>query len=623
VHNTSSQQISYLVRLDWTGIDGKPGSAVLAPALIASKETQLLSLRDLQNGGPLPADAHWATVSITAVCQPEDLIAMTASYDSTMRYGAQNPFSDYLGFHLDGGKWEVDATHNSISTIGNGTDDTVGVNLTLFYGNPVQKYEIVRQLGPHERMSVDFSELIRMHLPDSNGKILPDDLSWGSYRVRETNRKGFGALFEGKVIVDKTFGSVTYGCFICAGYSDTGVFDPNSTIFGISDLSYPEITATNGNSGATEYVTGYYNSWWTDNSGIASAPSWATWQGNNIGSTSGRASGTLPFSDGAAVERPSECRVIPDQANQPVQVIAASVSCPAVTRGGTVTCTASAGGPSFTTNSWKFTDSGNHTVTGSATGSTWSGTAVQGGTVSVNVRVNGTDYPAQTNLTINARTNFAFTAVNPAQLAGNSITCYGGTATALPSPPQPNSKEGFSCADLAFSFNFSTVNDSGPNNGYEYVTSASDQSGNSPTKFEYIVVSDVLSTTTFYNAQCGDFSSSNSSGFIAGSQLKQNIFNHEQGSTLSHWTEYRDAQNNSSNNIGVALESATAPPGSTGNSFAQNAGSAALNRIAQAVTVEPCGGLVINDSSQACKVCGTINYSPYQACNGQPVPHCQ
>src|SRR5262249_40919535 len=107
------------------------------------------------------------------------------------------------------------------------------------------------------------------------------------------------------------------------------------------------------------------------------------------------------------------------------------------------------------------------------------------------------------------------------------------------------------------------------------------------------------------------------------SQLKQNIFNHEQGSTLSHWTEYRDAQNNSSNNIGVALESATAPPGSTGNSFAQNAGSAALNRIKQAEAVEPCGGLVTKDTSQACKACGTVNYSPYQACNGQPVPHCQ
>jgi hypothetical protein len=142
-------------------------------------------------------------------------------------------------------------------------------------------------------------------------------------------------------------------------------------------------------------------------------------------------------------------------------------------------------------------------------------------------------------------------------------------------------------------------------------------------QFQYIVVSDVLSATPFYNAQCGNFSNSNTSGFIAGAQLKQNVFDHEQGAVLSHWTEYRDAQNTSSNNIGTVLESSTAPPGSTGSSFAQNAGNAALNRIAQAVSAEPCGGVVNKDSSQSCASCGNINYSPYQTCTGQPVPFCQ
>lgn len=183
--------------------------------------------------------------------------------------------------------------------------------------------------------------------------------------------------------------------------------------------------------------------------------------------------------------------------------------------------------------------------------------------------------------------------------------------------------EGYSCADLAFSFNFATVSDGGPTNGYEYVTSASSQSGTNPTKFEYIVVSDLLSATAFYGAQCGDFSSSNLVGFIAGSQLKQNVFDHEQGNILSHWTEYRDAQNDPNNNIGAVLEAATAPPGSSGSSFAQNAGSAALNRIAQAASNEPCFGSVNRDSSQSCETCGAINFIPYQPCNGQSVPHCQ
>jgi hypothetical protein len=213
--------------------------------------------------------------------------------------------------------------------------------------------------------------------------------------------------------------------------------------------------------------------------------------------------------------------------------------------------------------------------------------------------------------------------LSPTQAAGNSITCYNSSPVTLSSPPVANSLEGYSCADMAFSFNYSTVNDNGPNNGYEYVTSASNVSGSSPTQFQFIVVTDLLSATTFYNAQCGNFSSSNSTGFIAGSQLKQNVFDHEQGSVLSHWTEYASAQNNSSNNIGTVLESTTAPPGSTGDSFAQNAGNAASGRISQAVAAEPCGGSVAQDSSQACGSCGAINYTPYQSCSGNPVPYCQ
>jgi len=56
----------------------------------------------------------------------------------------------------------------------------------------------------------------------------------------------------------------------------------------------------------------------------------------------------------------------------------------------------------------------------------------------------------------------------------------------------------------------------------------------------------------------------------------------------------------------------------------QTAGDAALARIAQASEAEPCGGVVNVDSSQGCKVCGAINYIPYQSCGAaQPVSFCQ
>jgi hypothetical protein len=312
-----------------------------------------------------------------------------------------------------------------------------------------------------------------------------------------------------------------------------------------------------------------------------------------------------------------------------VVVFSASMACnpSSVTRGQNSTCSITVtGAPTGSTISytgWKFTD-GTNNVTSNNSASSWSGIIVTSGTVSAQVTVNGSSpVTVSANLTVTNRTGFQFTAVNPSQVIANSLTCYSGSTTVTPSPPAPGSTEGVSCADQAYSFNFTAVSD-GPNKGYQYVTSASNINGSMPTKFEYIVVSDLLnSSSAFYTHQCGDFSASNTSGFIAGSQLKQNVLDHEQGSVLSHWTEYKDAQNDNSNNIGTVLEAAIGAPGATDATFARRVGDAALARIADAVVAEPCGGLVTKDSSQSCALCGTINYSPYQSCgNTQPVPFC-
>jgi hypothetical protein len=202
----------------------------------------------------------------------------------------------------------------------------------------------------------------------------------------------------------------------------------------------------------------------------------------------------------------------------------------------------------------------------------------------------------------------------------------------LQSPPV-NDMQGASCPDQNFYFQLAASISSGPNAGYQYVSSAMSRNsdGTMPTQYQFIVVSDLLSSTDFFNAQCGNFSSSNASGFIAGTQLKLNVFDHEQGSILSHWTEYRDAQNLSSNNIGTVLESQVGSPGTTPEAFQSqvtDAGTAALNRIETAAGTEPCGGSAIEDSSQSCKSCGALNLqlpgSPYASCGGaQPVAYCQ
>jgi hypothetical protein len=311
-----------------------------------------------------------------------------------------------------------------------------------------------------------------------------------------------------------------------------------------------------------------------------------------------------------------------------LNILMPTVSCVSpVTRGQSTTCQVS-NGPAGATYEWKFNDANNNVVKANNSNTAWPGIMVTSGTVAVTVNAAGGAISlAPSYITVPDRTDFAFAAVSPAKIEGNSITCYGDAGPhVLPSPPTAGSAEGWSCADMAYTPNPTQVSDGGPNNGYWYVASVSDAFGGQPTKFEYIVVSDLLnSASDFYKSQCGTYSNSNSGGFIAGSQLSQNVFNHEQGSVLSHWTEYRDAQNDPANNIGVILEQMVGAPGAF--DFVgslDKAARAALNRIANAVAVEPCTGVVVYDSSQTCKYCGTINYVPYQSCGSStPIPYCQ
>ena len=60
-------------------------------------ETRRIDVAALQAGGTLPKDANWASVTLTTNGLPDELMAVAASYDKTLQYGAQTPFSDGIG----------------------------------------------------------------------------------------------------------------------------------------------------------------------------------------------------------------------------------------------------------------------------------------------------------------------------------------------------------------------------------------------------------------------------------------------------------------------------------------------------------------------------------------------
>ena len=115
------------------------------------------------------------------------------------------------------------------------------------------------------------------------------DLSSGSYEFRDLGEPLGGTLFEGKVIYEKTYGHVTYGCMICCDESAPWL---------ISDpLGIPLLGgAPNGvqtedcNANTLDVSSRFYGNWTTANPAIATVATNGTHTGVAVGSTT---SGTL------------------------------------------------------------------------------------------------------------------------------------------------------------------------------------------------------------------------------------------------------------------------------------------------------------------------------------------
>jgi hypothetical protein len=203
-----------------------------------------------------------------------------------LRYGAQTPFSDQLAFHWAGSLWQYDAHHDSILTVGNGGTKPAQALLTLYYNQGAGKYQMQRTLEPGDQMWVDVGNLVREHAPDMNGSFLPENVSSGSYSIRELGT-GVGSLFEGKVVYDKTYGEVTYGCAACCAYKAAMIrllYNPLGIPYG--QQADQGIEAWDTCSDLWEDITlDFFGTWATGNTGIATVDVAGTHTGVSPGST--------------------------------------------------------------------------------------------------------------------------------------------------------------------------------------------------------------------------------------------------------------------------------------------------------------------------------------------------
>ena len=610
VRNTTAKSLNVGLRFNWRG-DVTTGKASGPSVQLAPYETRRFDIASLQDGKVLPADARWSSVTLTSNGSPDEIMAVAASYDANLRFGAQTPFSDVLNFKWEGNEWEYDAQHDSIITAGNGGSKPIRAAFTMFYNQGTEKYELEQALQPDEQMWIDVGKLVRERAPDKNGKTLPLDINSGSYEFRDLTDHGVGNLFEGKVVLDRTYGQVTYGCAVCCGYKTTLLsWDPFgvplnfSSQNGVQSLSWCD-------SGYVDVSDNFYGNWSTANTGIATVDYYAKHTGWVVGSTTSYSSGRLSWPSTA-------CPILVRNPQGTDNVATLNCTPSSVTRGANVTCSVSNGS---TFSNWNFTDSQGVVVTGGGTGNSWAGMMVTNGTV--RVTVNGSTTLAAS-VTVNNRSGFAIGAATATEQSNNFSCSTQGPTLSIPSPPTATFTEdgsttgdlGEYCDELGYVVSTSTVTDGGPNNGYRYVTSVTAGNSTVPWAYDYVISPDLKnSSSAFSLAQCGNYNAqSNPNGYISQPNLLANTIRHESGTVQSHYAQYLTAVNNSSYNPGAIGEQQVGSPSTPVNTFVGNVNTAmnngASNIISNTKSPEPCGP----NYNASCTFQGYTNFSPYALC---------
>jgi hypothetical protein len=173
----------------------------------------------------------------------------------------------------------------------------------------------------------------------------------GSYELRDLDHALVGSLYEGKLVIDKTYGHAAYGCGACCGYYGTKLTPyPFSGPPGINNSDV--IQATEQCGGYVDDVTdGGYN-WNSSNTAVATLPN-PTLHTVAVGSATGKATVQLQS------DKPPSCPGLTYYPTQPVTVTpTVAISCQLTdmavgTFAGKATCFTSNVSPTGGTFTWE------------------------------------------------------------------------------------------------------------------------------------------------------------------------------------------------------------------------------------------------------------------------------
>ncbi len=354
LRNATAAPLRTTATLEWHSATQR-ATIPVAPLSLASGEVRILNVGELTRNAQLPRDAYWATVVVKYQGRSGDLVPVAASFDASGRFGLQTPFSEGISRLWKGSMWHVDGRRNSLITTGNGGTEATRAAMTLFYNNGKSSYTIEKRLEPGEQIWGDVGEIIRNQIPDKDGKTIPPDVMMGSYELRDLDHPGRGYLYEGKLIIDKTWGHGYYGCAGCCGFYASRM-DPNPMAGAITTGAYNEADAEENCEDIWVPVTDEATDWYSANAGVVTLnKAYSKFVG--IGSTIGSANLALEGN----IERNGVCLTKyfepqNTQNTQPaIELNAATISTTqpgSIAIGQEATLSLNAGGPAVSSATW-------------------------------------------------------------------------------------------------------------------------------------------------------------------------------------------------------------------------------------------------------------------------------
>jgi hypothetical protein len=280
-----------------------------------------------------------------------------------------------------------------------------------------------------------------------------------------------------------------------------------------------------------------------------------------------------------------------------------------VTRGDTVTFRV-VGAPVTSYSNWRYEPTGHSAVvrTENINTEAWTGPLVLGGKAKVVVIVPGqqSSIPLETtpSVTVNPRA-WNSDPEQPLKVTGITPTPPGVFSTTT-NPPNLGGDMGQAAWELTATFDAVKLGGDTPNKGLNYVTAVR-HAEDALVHFSYEIAPDLEQGTTFYSKQCGQ------GGFILGSVLRSNTYEHESGTQKGHYQQYRDKLAEPAVNYGKYAEPLWGAVSQMLEDFEdmvqRNFNSRRLT-LHNAAGVQACNADVKYDPT--CTFRGNINYPPYQ-----------